>query len=422
MDNDPDRGAGPMCPPAELLGMAAAFAQWLARAGHTSYDPYDIWGTRYGVFARRLYYAGNPAGAALAAPLLLMEALCPGLRGLWVKKQGYATAHAQLVLGFLNLHRLTRDPAYLQTARVLGGELRQLSIPGYSGCCWGYPFDWQNKRGLWRKNTPYITATPYCFEALAGLFEATREEQFRVLAGSAAEFVHTDLRDTATTANAAAASYSPTDQTQVVNASAYRAFVLIDAAWRFDRPAYLDKARRNINFVLETQRPDGSWLYAVDTPAEAFIDHFHTCFVLKNLFKLNRYAGSEDVRKAIHKGFAYYRSALFDAEDNPRYFAVQPRAQIVRLELYNFAEAITLGALLKDEVPGAFELAHKLARRVRERFQLADGHFVTRVYRGGLRHTLPFLRWPQSQMFYAITNLLVATAPAAPAGRPDAAA
>jgi hypothetical protein len=31
---------------------------------------------------------------------------------------------------------------------------------------------------------------------------------------------------------------------------------------------------------------------------------------------------------------------------------------------------------------------------------------VTRVFRGGFRHRFPFLRWPQAQLFYALTNLL----------------
>jgi hypothetical protein len=120
--------------------------------------------------------------------------------------------------------------------------------------------------------------------------------------------------------------------------------------------------------------------------------------------------GSGDVRGAILKGYQYYRKELFDHENNPKSFAHHVRMQIVRLELYNFAEAITLGVLLRDHIPDAFLLAQNLAGKLSEKYQLPDGHFVTRVYPGGLRHKLPFLRWPQAQLFYAITNLLVASA------------
>jgi hypothetical protein len=34
---------------------------------------------------------------------------------------------------------------------------------------------------------------------------------------------------------------------------------------------------------------------------------------------------------------------------------------------------------------------------------------VTRVYLGGIKHTVPFIRWPQSQLFLALTNLLLAS-------------
>jgi hypothetical protein len=65
--------------------------------------------------------------------------------------------------------------------------------------------------------------------------------------------------------------------------------------------------------------------------------------------------------------------------------------------------------LLRDFIPGARTVAEKLATVLCEKYQLSDGHFVTRVYRGGFKHTFPFLRWPQAQLFYSLTNLLAAS-------------
>jgi hypothetical protein len=365
---------------------------------------------------------------------------------------------------------------WLSKARSLAEDLLSYSIPGYSGHCWGYPFDWQNNKGLWRKNTPFITCTPYCFEAFLNLYDATGEERYLDIAASIARFVESDLKDTPAGVDASAASYSPHDDSKVVNASAYRAYVLFEAVHRIkpefpsppsgerirrassrldplnpvrtqwnaspssglqlgtqwnaslpvpagrfmeragvrgnslltkaERDRCVEKARRNLNFILQSQRDDGSWLYAMDNPAEAFIDHFHTCFVLKNLVKINRWLREPKVSEAVRRGYAYYRRALFHADGTPKSFAIKPRLEIVRLEMYNVAEAITLGALLKDEIPEALQLAQRLAQRLVEEWQLNAGHFVTRVYRGGLRHTFPFLRWAQAQLFYALTNLL----------------
>lgn len=392
-----------------LLASIQRFDAWLEKTGYESYDPYDFWGTKYGLFSRRVYYKKGVLGLPLIAPILLMDMACPGLRGLFVKKERFATADGQLVLAFLNLYQSTGEPKFLEKAERLGEELLQYSLPGYSGKCWGYPFDWQHNGGLWSKNTPYITCTPYCFEAFISLYDATKDQRYLDIARSIATFVYTDLKDTPTGQDAAAGSYSPIDDSKVVNASAYRAWVLFEAAARFNLPEYKEKAQKNLNFILQSQRDDGAWLYAFDAPGEDFIDHFHTCFVLKNLFKINLRLNNPVVTEAIKKGYAYYRKELFYADGLPKGFAKQPRTQIVHLEMYNFAEAITLGALLKDLIPIAFEHAQQLAAILREQYQLADGHFVSRVYRGGFRHTFPFLRWPQAQLFYSLTNLYSAS-------------
>lgn len=423
ISSTPEMGAG--CTAGELWTAAGKFAAWLDHSGYASYDPYDVWGSRYGRFARRRYYEKHTAGVIMTAPLVLMEIVCPGLRGLFVKKDRFPTAEAQLVLAFLNLYEATQhaqgtnsSPAgkerqklptgsWLAKAESLAEELLAQSVPGYSGPCWGYPFDWQNVNGLMPKGTPHITATPYCYEAVTKLFDVTGKDRYLEVARSIAAFAFQDLNDTPTGKDSAASSYTPHDHGKVVNASAYRAFLLFDAARRFQCDAFRTKAWKNLQFILESQQADGSWLYAMDNPAEAFIDNFHTCFVLKNLYKINVHLGDADVRQAIQRGYEWYRKALFDERDNPKSFAIAPRLQIVRLEMYNVAEAITLGVLLRNDIPGALALAETLAARLTRRYALPAGYWVTRVYLGGIKHTLPFLRWPQAQLFLALTNLLV---------------
>ncbi len=410
----------------ELWIAVDRFCDWFNGSGGVSYDPYDILGTGYGRWARRIYYRKNPLGVLVTAPLILMEILAPGLRGLFVSKGHYPTADAQLALAFLNLYKLRREGTdtlsapvgdqqshriWLNKAEDLASELLKQSAQGYSGYCWGYPFDWRHVNGFMPKGTPHITATPYCYEVFAKLFDVTGDPKYLEITSSIAAFVANDLIDTPTGDGAAASSNTPYDQGKVVNASAYRAFVLFDAARRFDNETHRTKAQMNLRFVLDSQRPDGSWLYAVDNPREAFVDNFHTCFVLKNLYKLNRGLEISDVAQAVQRGYEFYRKNLIDAGGEPKTYAVAPRVEIVRVEMYNFAEAITLGALFRDDIPEAFTIADELAARLVRQHQLPDGHFVTRIYRGGIRHSVPYLRWPQSQLFLALTNLLVATEP-----------
>ena len=80
------------CTREDLRIMVEKFAAFLDHSGYASYDPYDMWGTRYGLSARRLYYKKHPLGVFLAAPVILMEIICPRLRVFVVKKDRFATA------------------------------------------------------------------------------------------------------------------------------------------------------------------------------------------------------------------------------------------------------------------------------------------------------------------------------------------
>lgn len=384
------------------------FLGWLDKVGYESYDPYDIWGTRYGLWSRKVYYAWGKVAIPLVSPLVAVDILFPSLRRALVKRARFATCDAQLLLGFLNLHSISGDPSYLEKAVLIGEEIMGYSISGFHGPCWGYPFDWQNNKNVvWPKNTPYITCTPYCYEAFLGLYESTGDAKYLDRVAGIAEFVFRDLRDIPTGPDSAAGSYSPFDTRQVVNATAYRAWVLADAGFRFGKSEYQGASMRNLNFVLESQSEDGSWLYAMNE-GKSYIDNFHTCFNLKNLFKIHRMKADPRIERAIRKGYEFYRRSLIDSFGNPRPFARAPRVQLVKLEMYDFAEGITLGTLLEGMIPEAGKLARDLAQELISRYQLSDGHFVTRVYRGGMRHRFPFLRWPQAQLFYALTNLLTA--------------
>ena len=100
-----------------------------------------------------------------------------------------------------------------------------------------------------------------------------------------------DIPDYEVSETASSCGYYPTDDSGgVLNASAYRGFLLTSASQFFDRDEYWQKAERNLNFVLENQNADGSWFYATDGVRD-FVDHFHTCFVMKALAKVHDLTG-----------------------------------------------------------------------------------------------------------------------------------
>lgn len=380
------------------------FVQWLDRQGAEGHDPYDIWSTRYGLWARRLYYRHGSAAAPVIAPLLLADRLTPGLASLVTPKKKFATAHAQLALAYLDLYGHQGDEMWLDRAKALADELDQMKTTGYAGDGWGYPFHWQNRRGLWLKGTPYITVTPYVFEALLKLYEITGMDLYKNRLWPVISFAHRGLNNSQRRSGSLASSYSPLDSSRIVNASAYRAFLLIKASDVFGLKEERILAEKFIQFVLESQAADGSWPYAVESKGDDFVDHFHTCFVLKNLAKIFRVTEDADVLHSVQTGYAYYAKNLFDAEGLPKPFS-KGGSDFVKYNLYDFAEAIQLGVLLRDRVPVAFDKAVFVAKEMIKKFQLKDGHFVSSVGPAGLVNRVPYIRWPQAQIFYALTAL-----------------
>jgi len=395
----------PYISPEAIESSIKRFLDWLDSAGYESYDPYDLWGTAYGLWARKIYYKKGKVSTPLVAPIIFADIFFPSIRKLFVKKKRYATSDAQILLAYLNLHQASPTEGFLDRAVDLEKEIFSYSVSGYQGLCWGYPFDWQNNKAMWPKNTPFITCTPYCYEAYLALNQATGSEEYLEKAQSIANFVYKDLNDTRYDSDAFAGSYSPLDNSMVINASAYRAYVLISAGKLFNNDSYLKTGLNNLKFILRSQREDGSWLYGLDTKADQFIDNFHTCFVLKNLHKINCIHKSNSILQSIKSGFNYYRDNLIGPDNRPKSFSQEPRLQLGQLEMYNYAEAITLGSLLHDAIPEAWHLALSLANDLTSNFQRPEGFFVTRTFKFGFRHTFPFIRWPQAQLFYALTNL-----------------
>jgi hypothetical protein len=328
--------------------------------------------------------------------------LNPGIRRWLCPKRRFPIADAHYLMGFVGLYRLTGNEDYLDSARELAQALLASSLPGFSGHCWGYPFDWQTKRGLWKQGIPFITTTPYVFDAFVDLYGATGDTAYLDIARSTAVFVAKDIRHMPV-GQGSAASYTPIDEAQVVNASAYRAACMVTAAHMFQIAEYQQLAIENVRFILDQQRTDGSWLYSVNDPKDAFIDHFHTCFVLKGLYRVYSVTQDAEILSAIQRGYAFYRQALFYPNGRPRPFARVEDSQLRRLELYDYAEAIHL-ALVLEPVVDTQNLSHVLVADLLSHWQLQEGFFMTRVAVGGIKNCTPYHRWAQSQTFFALVQ------------------
>ncbi len=395
--------------PDRLDASIRRFVAWLRSYGEESYDFQTFYASPLGRRAKAMYYRNRVVGAMAVAPIVFCEAVIPSARRLFWIAQRFPIADAHYAMGFARCYLTWHNPSDYEAAVHFLGALLRTRCAGYAGHGWGYPFDWEGIGGTIRQGTPLITTLPYVYEAFRDVHAIDRNTRWREVSESIARHALLDYRDIATSAQASSCAYTPNpgDGGLVVNASAYRAFLLARAAVDFTEETYRRAAMRNLQFVLESQNPDGSWYYSVDGK-RPFIDHFHTCFVLKCLAKIERLCPEARCGDAIARGVAYYVSHLFDGEGLPRPFSRAPRLTVYRRELYDYAECLNLFTLLRGRFADLDRVASTTLHDLLTRWQKKDGSFRSRQLLVGW-DGVPMHRWAQAQTFRSLCALRAQT-------------
>lgn len=396
------------------------FVEWLARFGTSSHDHQTLYSGPIGGRAKELYYRHRAIGTMAVAPLVFCEAFVPGARRILGRKLRFPIADAHYAMGFARLAEKAGDAHHRRAVEFLQA-LEASRSPGYEHYCWGYPFDWVTQTGTIKAWTPFITSTPYMYEAFRDVYAIDRNGRWRDICRSIAQHAATDIKDYPVAEDAASAGYSPIDpKGGVVNAAAYRAWLLTAAADDFGEEHYWRLAQRNIAFVVRAQKPDGSWPYSAGDTRD-FVDHFHTCFVLKALAKIERQRPGT-CGEAIRRGVEYYVANLFDEDKLPKPFAKAPRLTVYRHELYDYAECLNLCVLLRQRYPVLNQTLETVLEDFLSRWIKPDGSFRSRELLIGWDN-VPMHRWAQAQMFRSLTFVLkgdVAAAPTAIAAQASA--
>lgn len=382
------------------------FVGWLDRYGETSYDHQSYFASDFGRRAKALYYRKPRLGTIAVAPMIFSEAFIPSARQLFWKPQRFPIADAHYAMGFAFLSGTLGEEGYHRRAVHFLEELIKSRCPGFAHYAWGYPFNWETRRGTLKEGTPMITSVPYVYEAFRQVYQLDGNPQWFEIMRSIAQHAFEDYQDYEFSPSASTCSYSPgpDNSSGVINASAYRAFLLTQAAIDFSESKYQKAAERNLNFVIESQNPNGSWYYSTDNVRD-FVDHFHTCFVLKALVKIEQLTGSASCTSAIERGVGYYAKNLFDANGLPMPFSKPPRLTVYRRELYDYAECINVAVLLQGRFPELDRILNRVLSDLFERWRKSDGSFRARELLIGW-DDVPMHRWAQSQLFRSLCFFL----------------
>jgi hypothetical protein len=376
------------------------FTQWLDAYGETSWDHQSFFAGPVGRRAKSLYYRNSLVGTVAVAPMIFFEGFFPSGRRLFHHPSRFPIADAHYAMGFTFLYETTGSSASLERAMHFLDELTKSRCGAFKEFCWGYPFDWVTRAGLIKGQTPLITTTPYVYEAFLQIWELHRRDEWKQVIESIARHAVIDIKDFKASDTASSCSYTPFDKGGVINAAAYRAFLLMSASQVLLKDEYWKIAKRNLNFVLENQNPDGSWYYAVDGVRD-FVDHFHTCFVMKALAKIYSLTRDKACGEALAKGVEYYLKNLFDEDGLPKPFSKAPRLTVYKRELYDCAECINLCLLLRDRFPELEMVLETVVTGILKEWIKSDGSFRSRRLHLGWDN-VPMHRWAQSQMFRSL--------------------
>jgi hypothetical protein len=391
----------------EVATILARFVNWLEKYGEESWDHQSFFAGTIGGGAKSLYYRHGMLGLAAVAPIIFCEAFLPSARRLFHHPIRFPIADAHYSMGFAFLYKESGESSYLERAIYFLQELKKTRCQDFTEYCWGYPFDWVTRSGVVKKQTPLITTTPYVYEAFLQVHELEPRDEWRDILASIARHAVMDIKDYVSSSSASSCSYTPYGEGGVINAAAYRAFMLTSAGRLFADDNYSRIAERNLNFVLENQNKDGSWYYATDQVRD-FVDHFHTCFVMKALGKIYALTGHAGCHQALTRGLDYYRKNLFDRDGLPKPFSKAPRLTVYKRELYDCAECINLCLILRESFPQLEETLRIVVSEVIKYWVKSDGSFRSRHLHLGWDN-VPMHRWGQSQMFRSLAYYLSET-------------
>ncbi|MGI8439071.1 MAG: delta-aminolevulinic acid dehydratase [Thermoleophilaceae bacterium] len=374
----------------EIGRAAARTEEHLRSQGLRGYDPYD----------------------ALCSPIFRL----PGLRSLRIPRIGAQQALRRLPVNVRPLLGIPRQLNAISVALFLQGLahraearhdagssreeaihhvalLADLRTPGWSGSCWGYPFDWEARYASLPAGTPTVEATGVVAHAL---FEAHRvwalpeaAELVRMSVG----FVLEDLNRTEGR-EGFCWSYSPYDRQRVVNVTLKGSRLLAQAHALGGPKELLAPAARSVAWVVGAQEASGRWPYAVGD-ARSWADNFHTGYLLECLSSYRRLTGDSRADAAIEHGWAYYRKRFFTSGGVARYYdeATYP------VDTTSAAQALIVLCELGD-LPTALRVAEAMV----ETLGRPDGSFDYQRRRWGTIR-IPYLRWSSAWAYAGLARL-----------------
>jgi hypothetical protein len=373
---------------------------WIRKNGYAGYDPYDI---RESPFLRKIEKIKSVRRFVHA-----IELLNPLLfrRIFHIKKKIYAKGMGLFADAYLNLFEITGQNQYRLNSEECISWLSKNYLKGYSGRCWGYPFDWRSKV-LIPKNTPSGVVTSIVGNAYWNFYKSTNNRKYLNACEEICLFFIADLNIDKIGKNKICFSYTPIDNFHVNNANLFVAEFLLRVGNEINNPDFIDKGLAGINYTLSEQNNDGSFFYwGKDQYGENTIDHYHTGFELRSLYSAWQLTGERRILDAVKRYYDFYLIHMFLDNRIPK---ITPH-RLNPVDIHSCAEAILCNTLLSNKFSEGILFLKNSVNWTIKNMQEKNGSFIYRLFilHGiKLRVVIPYIRWGQAWMLNALSSYML---------------
>jgi hypothetical protein len=379
---------------------------WCRAQGFAGYDPFDALNSRW--------FQATPLRHSRIARLAWTQfhkRSAVNFRSLVrIPRERNAKGIALFALAALAEYRRSQTREAEVEARELLDDLMWMRLKGLKGAAWGYNFDWQSRSFFAPRGTPTVVPTAFAARALCEAAEVFGQEEYLPFARTICDFMLNDLNRSEETETEVCFSYSPLDRTRVFNASLLAGETLAVVGKLNGEKSLCDWAMRAARYVARRQRADGSWAYGGDD-YQSWADGFHTAFVLGSLSRIIDAIGSEpgavatgfndQLDNTLRRGYDFWQERFFLADGWPKYYP----DRLYPADAHSAASAIVTLVELRGRIPGTMILAEKIARWTLDNLRDDRGYFH---YQRRRFYTvpIPYMRWSQAWMAYALARLL----------------
>lgn len=376
--------------------------KWLDKSKWKGYDPYDIKALPLFVWLQK--HSQNPIISNFQLVLTVVADIFPAIsrKLLGIRPQENAKAMALLARGYLKLYGVTTDSVYFSKAsRAINWLLNHNHAHRDGWLGWGYPFDWQSLIFI-PANTPLVVVSALGGHAILDMYEVSRETKWLEPARAVRNFLLEGL-NVSENHGTVSFSYSPLDEFKVINSTLYAASFLARIGKLYHDKRAIEVSRKARRFALEHQRSDGAWEYWADRPS--IVDVYHHGITLEWLHISMKYDEPlSGEKEALDKGIDYFLKNFIGREGECK-FTDRKKYPI---DIHGVAQCIvTLSMLLPCQ---KLTLLDKVLKFALTKMRNRDGSFIYRIFRFNLKSKIPYLRWGQAWMLWALANYIERTA------------